>query len=153
MSNNIKKGYKVTQIEDDGTHTSLVVQYLAPINTGILAEYTYYYPQGKWAYQREGQGPLAVFDRHYLGSATQFAQAEAGTLTPLVCVSECEYEESPYHYLWYAIGEEEFPLLDVPPGTRFATRVKRGKAICIYKGRSLVTERVDSRGLLRRVKG
>ena len=130
---NIKKGYKIVSIS---SRTEKLRSYvLSSANEGCIE-----YKQHHWVSQPLYCGPLAVFEN--LNHALWFAENEnlrGAHTSEMFALWSCDYIPSqertlwmPYSPLYSRTRKVQYNDFSLPPGTRFARRVRLLNNITIF---------------------
>ena len=134
---NIKKGYKIIRIQSETEKLrSYVLSALSGMDEGCIE-----YEQNSWVSQPLHCGPLAVFENH--DDALRFAEDQklrSLHTSGAFALWSCDYIPSQERTLWMPcylplsrtrkVQYNSFPL---PPGTRFAQRVRLLNNITTFK--------------------
>ena len=131
---NIKKGYKIVRIQSETEKLRSYV--LSSANEGCIE-----YKQNCWVSQPLYCGPLAVFET--LDDALRFAEDEklrSVFSSEAYALWSCDYIPSqermlwrPYNPLYSRTRKVQYNNFPLPPGTRFAQRVRLLNNITTFK--------------------
>ena len=113
----IKTGYKIVQINSDGSYGSCSL-------FSHVKGFTKY-KLNKWVNHKKNCGPLAVFD--FLNNVKFFI--EENLIIGNIKTFECEYIESKLNSLFVYKSGENLECFATPHGTCYADRVKLIKEI------------------------